>query len=363
MSLFAAVDNADPSMGGAYLNSGHRYLLEIGMVKVAPSRKKPGVNNFIVEFRVHESSDPAFTRGSKASWVANMTMASTPGNIKWFVGCARGIHPTDPRLKTEINSAACEYVSSPANPLGPNAALNRPHGTMIEVTTQHETTAKGGDFTKHVWAPASTGPVLPPDPTLGQAQSQFQPQQAAAPQGAFAPGSFGAPQGQPQFQPQGQQYAPPAQQMAPQQAPWGQQQPQAAPPAQQQWGQQPAPQAAPPAQQQWGQQPAPQAAPPAQDPSRWPSQQPGVYQPAPQAAPPGFAPQGQPQYPNAQPPAYPQQAPQAAPPAQQPQQQWAPPAQPPAGPAGLPPGYQAHTDPRYAATHIWNPTTNDVRPR
>ena len=28
----------------------------------------------------------------------------------------------------------------------------------------------------------------------------------------------------------------------------------------------------------------------------------------------------------------------------------------------LPPGYQPHTDPNYAATYMWNPTTGDVRP-
>jgi hypothetical protein len=381
MNAFDGVDNATPSQGGNYLNGGHRYLLEVGLMKLAPSQKKAGVVNFIVEFRVHESDDQQYPPGSKASWVANMTNASSPGNVKWLVGSCRGIGPNDPRLK-EITKEVCSYVSSAANPLGPNAGAGRPHGAMVEVNTVAEPTkTPGGIYTKHHWAPTSRPPTLPPDASIAVSQPfGNQQQQQPAQQG------YGQPQGQqwgqqppapPAQQPQGQWGQPPAP-PAPQGQQWGQQPP--APPAQQQWGQQPP---APPAQQQWGQQPPP---PPAQPPAGFGQQPPpatqygqppaaqygqqppaaqygqqppaGFGQPMPgpgpgqqlQQPPQGFG-QQQPQGFGQPPPAYP--------PAQQ--QQYGQPA----APQGyqMPPGYQAHTDPRFAATHIWNPSTNDVRLR
>ena len=353
MNVFDSVDGAVPSQGGSYLNGGHRYLLEVGLTKAQQSQTKVGTINYIVEFRVHESSDPAYTPGSKASWIANMSNRSSPGDVRWFVGCARGIGPSDPRF-AEITGALVTFTTAGANPLGPNAGAGRPHGAMIEVETVSKAiqSKPGSFFTKHNWKVATRGPVLPPDASIAISQAPQQqqgyggpPQQAQAPQ-------YGAP-------PQHQQMPPVAASGWPSQNPGQYAAPQAAPPQQAtQWGPQAPQQAAP--QTQWGPQPGAPQQPPAYPtpPQAAPAQQTqwGPPNPALQGGPPpGWAPQQQP-------------APQAAP------QQWGPPAQqaappgygppPPAnGGYQMPPGYEAHTDPRFAATHIWNRTTNDVRPR
>lgn len=151
MSLFKGVNNAAMSLGGIYLNDGHKYLLEISATKLVTGRK--GDNFFVGEFVVVESDDPKLGTGSKPSWVCAMKQDAALGNILAYIGSAMGINPQDEtRLRGEVTEDVSELVVSAKNPL---------RGKHIGVVTKTVKTRAGGDFTKHYWEPASyDGPSL-----------------------------------------------------------------------------------------------------------------------------------------------------------------------------------------------------------
>ena len=175
MSLFKGVNNATMSLGGIYLNDGHKYLLEISATKLVVGRKSD--NFFVGEFVVVESDDPKIGTGSKPSWVCAMKQDAALGNILAYIGSAMGINPQDEaRLRTEVTEDVSELVVSAKNPL---------RGKFIGVVTKLVKTRAGGDFTKHYWEPASYS---------GASMLSDAPMAAARAPGAYPPlASAGAP--------------------------------------------------------------------------------------------------------------------------------------------------------------------------
>lgn len=145
MGLFDGMETAQPGQGGVYLTEGLYPDLEVLAFKSIKSRK--GINGFVAEVLVHESSGPnALMPGTKAAW---MSMADKDS----FLGAVRGIlHMATIELGgavlpiEEIDAATAELAVSDQNPY---------KGVHLKAQATNVLTKAKTTFTKVEWAPKS----------------------------------------------------------------------------------------------------------------------------------------------------------------------------------------------------------------
>lgn len=145
MGLFDGMSEAVPGQGGVYLTEGLYPDLEVLAFKSIKSRK--GINGFVAEVLVHESSGPnALMPGTKAAW---MSMADKDS----FLGSVRGIlHMATIELGgaviplAEIDAATAELAVSEANPY---------KGVHLKAQATNVLTKAKTNFTKVEWSPKS----------------------------------------------------------------------------------------------------------------------------------------------------------------------------------------------------------------
>lgn len=154
--LFSGFNSAQPTgSGGAYLNPGHEYLLEVRKVQFYQGRNG---DYLIVEFRVHESNDHSRPAGSTASWLVKWGTDMTFPNYKAFLSAVNGIDPGDTaRVAAEITEDVAAFAISDAQPLT---------GKLVECAVVAVKTKKGDDFSKHNWRPTGRDAVLDAVPVI-----------------------------------------------------------------------------------------------------------------------------------------------------------------------------------------------------
>lgn len=118
---------------GNYVKPG-RYLVEVLKVKEGTMRPPKSTGFFVVEMKVHESSDiKEHPPRSTMTWMSTSDKDAFLGNVKHFVGAAGNI-PED-----EVGIEDLKASVSEENPLG---------GIYLDVYAVPIKTREGKDFTK-----------------------------------------------------------------------------------------------------------------------------------------------------------------------------------------------------------------------
>lgn len=134
MNPFDGMNDAPPSVGGAYLVPGN-YDLEIVEVKLVKSQRESTMF-FAAEFDVLASNVDEVKVGSKRSWVANFKHKSTLSNIKHFLAAALDVEFDD---VDEDVSKACVDEDQPLK------------GVRVRAEAFNVKTKQNRDFTKVKW--------------------------------------------------------------------------------------------------------------------------------------------------------------------------------------------------------------------
>lgn len=146
MGVFGGIEKAKFSEGGSYIQTGvHR--LEVDSCKHI--KTKDGIDAFVVEFKILESSNPKHEPGSLASHMIQIK-PNTPalGNISQFLQTSLS-KPGELVAPEAITEEAVLYSTSEANPL---------KGTIVRaVGTEIKTKGKGLPFTKIKYFPDFDG--------------------------------------------------------------------------------------------------------------------------------------------------------------------------------------------------------------
>ncbi len=142
MGVFGGIESAKFSEGGSYILTGvHR--LEVDSCKHI--KTKDGIDAFVVEFKILESSNEKHIPGSLASHMIQIK-PNTPalGNISQFLQTALS-KPGEPVLAAAITEEVVLFATSEKNPL---------HGYIVRaVGTEIKTKGKGLPFTKIKYFP------------------------------------------------------------------------------------------------------------------------------------------------------------------------------------------------------------------
>lgn len=131
MGLFSNIANAQYSEGGNYLKEG---VFRLEILKVVLKKTRKGVDSYIVEFKVHESDNPAHRPGSEVTWLVGFDKEPAMGNVKQFIATACGT--TD---LSGVDEATAELTVSAEQPLT---------GKFVRASAVNITTKAGRPFTK-----------------------------------------------------------------------------------------------------------------------------------------------------------------------------------------------------------------------
>ncbi len=138
MGVFGGIKEAKFSEGGNYLKEGvHRLQVEA----CKHIKTLAGIDSFVVEFKILESSNPAHLPGSLCSQMIQIK-PNTPalGNIKQFLMVALGKETTEDMITEEV----LLYTVSEANPL---------KGRIVRADAHNIMTKKNTPFTKVRYMP------------------------------------------------------------------------------------------------------------------------------------------------------------------------------------------------------------------
>lgn len=111
-----------------------RYLVEVQKVKEGTTRPPKNAGFFVVEMKVHESSDlKEHPLKSAMTWMTMMDKDAALGNIKHFVAAAGNVE------ESEVTVDMCKFAVSEDNPLA---------GVFMQVDAVMVKTKAGKDFTR-----------------------------------------------------------------------------------------------------------------------------------------------------------------------------------------------------------------------
>ncbi len=139
ITAYGEISKAKFSEGSIWLLTGV-YRLMIQACKHITTRK--GVQAFVVEFEVLESSNPERVPGSMCSWMVTLDKEPALGNIKQFISTAVPCKPE------QVNEEAVLAIVSEANPL---------KGRIVRCAATNIITKAGRDFTKVKFLEDSAG--------------------------------------------------------------------------------------------------------------------------------------------------------------------------------------------------------------
>ncbi len=152
-SIFKKIKEAKIVGGnGNYFGPGD-FKVKILECKEIESQEKDGVSYFGVETVVLQCSDdarlapprnsppgtegPVCKRGDKVTWLLNMSLKPSLGNVKQFVKAC------DPECdEDDIDEAMCEEIVSAAQPLA---------GLYMKIRAWNKPTKEGNEFTRVWW--------------------------------------------------------------------------------------------------------------------------------------------------------------------------------------------------------------------
>ena|SRR5579885_1275578 len=137
---FSEMRNAKATVGGVYLLPGI-FLVEIQRCKSDVTRR--GIGNYIVEFRIVESTCADRAVGSTASWYQGLDKEGVFGRIKSFLMAVNGVEEHE--LSDDEWEKAAEESVSEANPLA---------GARVRVQVTEATSKAGKKVHNHAWSRA-----------------------------------------------------------------------------------------------------------------------------------------------------------------------------------------------------------------
>jgi hypothetical protein len=118
---------------GNYVKPG-RYLVEVLKVKEGTMRPPKSIGFFVVEMKVHETSDAKeHPLRSTMTWMSTADKDAFLGNVKHFIASAGNV------TEDEVGIEMCKYAVSEENPLA---------GIYLQVDAVAIKTKADKDFTK-----------------------------------------------------------------------------------------------------------------------------------------------------------------------------------------------------------------------
>lgn len=158
MGLFDGVGDAKLYENGVYLTPGGVYELEVKNILLKKTRKS-GLG-FIVEFKIlsveGSAAEDQHAPGSKATWFQKMadTEVAFPSIKRLFIAMLQ-IDEKDEVAMAEFNDEIDQLLEESTSWTPTNKNDEHPlAGYRVRVETYTKKTARGADFTAHVWSPS-----------------------------------------------------------------------------------------------------------------------------------------------------------------------------------------------------------------